>query len=297
MSLATHPILAGLLSALCWGVSDWLARGSSRALGPLRAQLWSGLAGFAVLSVAVVLSGEGAAALQVQTPRVWLWALFYAVCVGAASLAFFDAFGRGKLALVAPIVGSYGAVGVALSLVTGVHIHPVTGAGLALIIGGVVVASVSREAPGSTSLPSKGFAPGVLSAIVAALLFGTAFFVLGKEVAAPLGGLVPVWMSRLIGPAFFLAVAPRLRMSLAPPGAKAWRATAGSGILASAAAVATGYGSMGNDDAVVAVLGSMSVVVTVLISLVMLRERLFLVQWVGVVLTLLGIPLLAWSPA
>jgi drug/metabolite transporter (DMT)-like permease len=64
-------------------------------------------------------------------------------------------------------------------------------------------------------------------------------------------------------------------------------------VLSSGAVVATGYGVQHGDVAIVAVLGSLSVVVTVLIALVVLRERLTRRQWLGVGLALLGIPLLA----
>jgi uncharacterized membrane protein len=39
-------------------------------------------------------------------------------------------------------------------------------------------------------------------------------------------------------------------------------------------------------------LGSLSVVITVLISLVVLRERMRVHQWIGVALTIAGMPLL-----
>ena len=68
---------------------------------------------------------------------------------------------------------------------------------------------------------------------------------------------------------------------------------AASGLIAAVATVATGLGSMGEGAAVTAVLGSLSVVVTLLIGRRVLRERLAPHQKLGVLLALVGIPLLA----
>jgi drug/metabolite transporter (DMT)-like permease len=133
----------------------------------------------------------------------------------------------------------------------------------------------------------------VVFAAVAAVLFGTAFFVLGRVVAPRLGSLVPALLSRCIGPALLLLLARALSVSSAPPPREHRFGALATGALASVATVATGLGSRGDDAAITAVLGSLSVVVTVLIGLVLLKERLAPHQWAGVLLALAGIPLLA----
>ena len=282
------PVVLGLTAALCWGVSDWWARGLSQALGSFRAQLWSQLAGLVLLSVAVTTSGALSAAVAGGDARAWGFGVLYALLIGVAALCFFEAFGKGTLAVVAPIVGGYGAVTVCWSLLFGARLTALTLLGLAAVCAGAVLASV--PAPG-TSKP--GEARGAIFAAVAAFLFGTAFFVLGREVAPALGSLVPAFLSRLIGPVILLLIALAMGVSAAPPPpGKRWMALS-SGAVASAATVATGLGSQGSGAAVTAVLGSLSVVVTVLIGLVVLRERLAVHQWAGVALALVGIPLLA----
>ena len=285
-----NAVALGLTAALCWGVSDWLARGLSIALGSFRAQLWSQCAGFVVLSVAVVVSGAGVDAWHAGDVRAWGFGVVYALLIGVAALAFFEAFGKGSLAVVAPIVGGYGAVTVAWSLAFGARPTAASLLGLATVIVGAVLASV--PARGEASSSSKEVR-GALFAALAALLFGTAFFVLGREVAPRLGSLVPALLSRSIGPLLLLGLARSLGVSAAAPPRGQRLAAASSGVLATVATVATGLGSGGSDAAVVAVLGSLSVVVTVLIGLVLLRERLAVHQWCGVTLALIGIPLLA----
>jgi drug/metabolite transporter (DMT)-like permease len=286
------PVLLGLTAALCWGVSDWWARSLSQALGSFRAQLWSQFSGLAILSVAVVVSGSLTAAIASGDGRAWGFCLLYAALIGAAALCFFEAFGKGTLAVVAPIVGGYGAVTVAWSLLFGARPTLFTFAGLAAVVAGAVLASV--PGPGGSAAGEKRRAPkGVYSAAAAAFLFGTAFFVLGREVAPVLGSLVPAFMSRLVGPLLLLLIAAVAGVSSAPPPRGLRWLAALSGAVASAATVATGLGSAGTGAPVVAVLGSLSVVVTVLIGLLFLREKLAVHQWCGVALALIGIPLLA----
>ena len=295
-------IACGLISALCWGISDWLARGISSSMGSFRAQLWSQLTGLVGLGIAVVVSGAGHEALSVGTPRAWGLTLLYAGIVGVAALVFFEAFGKGKVAVVAPIVGAYGAVSVAWSLAFGASLSLPVAGGLAVVIAGVVLASMSPQvddgAVDDGAVVDADLAArhrrGVIAAVGAAFLFGTAFFLLGREAAPAFGSLVPALLSRLVGPVVLGTIATAFGASLAPPASLADRlGVLGSGVLSSGAVVATGYGVQHGDVAIVAVLGSLSVVVTVLIALVVLRERLTRRQWLGVGLALLGIPLLA----
>lgn len=292
----TVSIVCGLISALCWGVSDWLARGISSSMGSFRAQLWSQLIGLLGLGIAVVVSGDGVTALATGTPRAWGFTLLYGGIVGVAALAFFEAFGKGKVAVVAPIVGAYGAVSIAWSLAFGARLLPVVALGLTLVVAGVVLASMS-PVPAADGTRDDATAArhrrGTIAAVCAAFLFGTAFFVLGRESAPVFGAIVPAFFSRLVGPLVLGAIARGLRVSMAPPSSSSDRlGVLFSGVLSSGAVVATGYGVQHGDTAVVAVLGSLSVVVTVLIALVVLRERLTLRQWAGVALALIGIPLL-----
>jgi drug/metabolite transporter (DMT)-like permease len=299
------PIVPGLVAAVCWGISDWLARTLSRELGAFRAQLWSQAAGFVLLAGAVLVTGAGAAALDIDNARVWAFAFVYAAIIGVAGLVFFEAFGQGRLVVVAPIVGGYGAVTLAWSVAFGARPSMLQWAGFTFAIVGAIAASMPADTSSTTTTAlltahRARERRGTVFAVVAALLFGTAFFVLSREVAPTLGSLVPALLSRTVGPVCFVAVHQLWRpqtgffaTSIAPPPPGSRMSTLMAGVLASTATVATGLGASGEDGVVVAVLGSLSVVVTVVIGLVLLRERLGRLQWAGVALALAGIPLLA----
>ena len=283
-------IVLGLVSALAWGVSDFLSRTTTHALGAFRAQMWAQLWGMILLSVVVVAHGDLARARAVTDVSAWVWLGVFSVVVSVAVLTLFRAFAQGALAIVAPITGAYGAVTVVLSLIAGVHLDGMRAAGLASLGVGVVLASIE----GGPSTPDRSrVAPGVLWAIVAALLFGGAFFVLGHFVTSSFGGVFPPFFGRAVGAVLLGIIARFMGVSMHPPTGRARWHVVIAGTLGSTASVATALGLHGNsDDAVVAMLGSLSVVITVLISLVVLRERMRVHQWIGVALTIAGMPLL-----
>jgi drug/metabolite transporter (DMT)-like permease len=289
-------VLCGLVAAACWGVADFLARDLSQGLGAFRAQLWSQLVGMVALGVAVVVvvgtdgvgNDAGGSAFAAIPLRTWLFTVAYAVISSAGILCFFVAFGSGPLAVVAPIVGAYGAVTVAWSVLDGAVLTMRTLVGLTVVMAGVMLASV----PARNADRPAGHMRGVVAAMAAALLFGTAFFIMGREVVPHLGALLPTFIARLLGPILLVTLAtlsPTSTGPIGPPPRALWSTVLWSGLLSSIAVVATGLGSRGGQSAIAAVTGSMSVVVTVMISMVLLREQLARHQWAGAMLALVGV--------
>ncbi len=296
MSDIASSVLCGLVAAACWGVADFLARDLSQGLGAFRAQLWSQLVGMVALGVAVVVvvgtdgvgNDAGGSAFAAIPLRTWLFTVAYAVISSAGILCFFVAFGSGPLAVVAPIVGAYGAVTVAWSVLDGAVLTMRTLVGLTVVMAGVMLASV----PARNADRPAGHMRGVVAAMAAALLFGTAFFIMGREVVPHLGALLPTFIARLLGPILLVTLAtlsPTSTGPIGPPPRALWSTVLWSGLLSSIAVVATGLGSRGGQSAIAAVTGSMSVVVTVMISMVLLREQLARHQWAGAMLALVGV--------
>ncbi len=303
MSSLALSIAWGLVAALSWGIADYLARAISMGLGSFRAQLWCQMVGAVGLSVAVVardVSGHGVDVAAVPA-GAWVWGIAYAAISGVAVVFFFEAFGAGKVAVVAPIVGGYGAVTVAWCLAFGATWTALTAARLAAIIVGGGRSSIPAVGADDDNADAQAerarHRRGVVAACVAAFLFGTGFFVLGKEVVGHLGAFVPALLSRVVGPLILGVVAiplrAQLKTPLTPPPRALWALVLASGLLSATATVATGLGADGGDAAVVAVTGSLSVVVTIVIAMVRLRERLAPHQWLGAGIAIAGIVALA----
>ena len=279
-------VTLGLIAALCWGVSDFLARFSSRSVGSYRALYLSQFGGSAVLLLAwpllpPQLHGAGWGA--------WGWALLCSVILTGAALAFFQAFKVGVLALIAPIMGSYGAVTAALAWLAGETIRRPVALGLLAALLGIVLISLpprTERAAGAARL-----APGVAWALGSALVFGLSFFLLGRYVTPTLGGVTPTWLLRVVGLTMLSLAARPAGQTLRWPAGRVWVMPVGVGALSTLAVLATNLGLGRGQDAAVTVLGSLSVVITTLLALLILRERLFSWQWLGAALACGGVVL------
>ncbi len=284
-------LLFGGLAALGWGVADYLASIASREGGTLRANIIAQVSGLAVLTLVVVASGDLAAALSKGTAVVWALGLLGAGLVTFATQAFYTALQLGKTAIVSPISSSYGAVTTLLCWLGGAAIGGRALLGLLLAVVGVA-AIAARGGPDTPhrAAPRARLPPGVSWALMSAVAYGLTFHVFGTLVAPVLGPMVPIWLARLVAP-IVLVAAGRLRPAPAPGPWRWWIASI-TGVLATAAGVACGFGLVYGDIAVVTVLGSLSTAVTVVLALILRGERFSRGQAVGVALTLLGIVLL-----
>lgn len=283
-------ILLGLVAALCWGVADYFIRSVSQSMGALRAQFYSQLGGGLVLSAYLLLSGEWSGILAWHSPSLWWWMLGVVLMITVASLAFFEAFRVGVLAIVSPIAGSFAAVTTVLSLLAGERFAFQTALGLGASLLGVALASIPPN--GKTTTYQGKLPPGVALALFAAITYGSSFWILGRFVIPEIGGVLPIWFARLISPLLLLGFAWATRRNLSVP-ERSWGMAMAIGALATVATVSVAVGSTLGPVAVVTVLGSLSAAITVLLALVFLRERLVGHQWVGVVAALVGILLLS----
>src|SRR5215813_7034156 len=150
-------VLFGLLTALCWGSSDFLARFATRRTGTLRTTLYMQLLGFALLSAALPLLGGWGHLSDGSGLRPWLWGIFAGLLNTAATLSIYRSFELGKMSAVAPLSAAYPAITVLLSLLTGEHLTLARALGIVLVLAGAVV--VAREDASAASVDSSTSAP------------------------------------------------------------------------------------------------------------------------------------------
>jgi drug/metabolite transporter (DMT)-like permease len=277
----------GLLAALAWGFADYLAQPASRRMGAMRAAFVAQGFGVAALLAYLLLTGQSV----IPTDAVaWSWALGASTLMTAGGLAFYQSLGLGQLAVVAPVMGSYGAVTTALAWLSGERLTLLTGLGLLGVLAAVVLVSLPQRPQGVRSTPAQ--LRGAWWAILAALTLGAGFFVMGHGLTPRVGGVQGTWTLRLCTLVLtFLTLSvwrPRRagRPALAGPGALKYAGV--SGLLSTAAVLFTALGLGRGEDSVVTVLGSMSIVLTTVLALVFNRERLGGVQWAGVALACLS---------
>lgn len=299
-------ILLGLLTALSWGSSDFIARFAAHKIGALRTAFYMQLAGFFLLSFSLPWIGGWGHLFDGSGWHPWAWGALAGLLNGIATLSLYRSFEVGKLAVVAPLSASYPALTLALSLLTGEHLTAARIAGSALIVAGVVlVASGEKtlaETPNKKSGEEQPAAPnpaaaassGIGWALLAATGFGFLFWLLGTRIIPAVGYGATVWMIRLTSSILTAMVIVFFRQPIllrrAGP-VPVW--LVGMGALDTGAFVLSNYGMQIEQVSVVTVLTSLYGAVTVALAAIFLRERISRWQWLGIVSIFAGIVLIS----
>ena len=273
--------LLALAASVLWGSSDFGGGLMSRRLHPSAAVL---------ISQAIALLGLVLLAPLFSVPGGWYLATAaVAGVVGTLSLAsFYRAMADAPLSLVAPITAAGTAIPVLVGLVRGEHLSPLQGAGIAVTVVGVILAS-GPEFRGGLHVRRQA----VIFAALAAIGFGVAYTLLALAVGD--GNLYGTLLLQRIGGVIVLAPivlrAGILRgITLGIRRLAALAAIGISDVVANGSyALAASRGNL----AVAAVLASLYPVVTALLARGILAERLRPVQSMGVVAALGGVVLLS----
>jgi drug/metabolite transporter (DMT)-like permease len=307
-------ILLGLLTALSWGSSDFLARFASRRIGSLRTTLYMQLIGLVLLTIFLPWIGGWGHLFDGSGWKPWGWGALAGVLNGISTLSLYRSFEVGKLSVVAPLSASYPALTVAISVFTGEHLTAMRAAGIALILVGVIVvvrgevepdnvepdnvepASIEPDSVSGPSpvAPKKKAASGIGAAMISAAGFGVLFWLLGNRVVPRVGFASTVWMIRLTSSALTAIVIVAMKQPIAlrrKDSVSLW--LLGMGVLDTGAFVLNNLGMQLEQVSIVSVLASLYGAVTVLLSTVVLREKMSRWQWLGIAAIFAGIALIS----
>ncbi|HEU5349816.1 MAG TPA: EamA family transporter [Ktedonobacterales bacterium] len=312
-------IMLGLVAALCWGVADFCARGSSRAGGTFLTLFCVqiiGIAGMLLLNQPLDLISFAHA-----TPGAVTLAVIINLMILCGAALLYHAFSVGTLALISPIAASFAAITAALSLLTGERANPVQLVGFVVTVAGVVL--TSTDFASTTAIARKDDqktnafahyrrpAPGVVETLIAVLIFGVGFWALRYPIAV-LGGTTTIYIAKVADMAALMLTALlglaiyqfRIRHKgiasdnapwyvMRMPARSFWPWVIPFALLDTAANIAYSLGLAVSLTAIVSVVSSLFSAVTVLMACIFLRERLVRWQWVGVGAILVGIALVS----
>ncbi|WP_428390672.1 EamA family transporter [Lichenicoccus sp.] len=278
----------GLLTALLYGISDYVAKFASRAVGVWRTLFWGELCSASLLSLWIVL-GHAAPAGVFRLPfSVWAVAIAANLTILSATALFYRALSIGRFAVVMPIVATYGAITALLAAAFGQPLGAVALGGIAIAVLGGALASVPVPIEsGRTVRPA-----GIGLAAAAALLYGVGFFAQAHYAVPKLGSLIPVWLYYGLGVILLGSAAAVLRRDLSPPSFTQLPVVLGTGLAASAAFLALTLAVTGGNIAVPTVLASLASVVTVVLARVLIKEQVATHQWAGIAAVIGGLVIL-----
>lgn len=276
-------ILGGLGAALSWAATGLCAQRAGRTIGEVSTFVWASILGLGLAFVPAAV-----ALISSPPPGRTLVALALAGALNVLGLlAQFAALRRGLVSVIVPISSAEGAVAAMIAVATGAPFPAAGWIAFGVLIAGVLITAMSQW-PRDDNADLNRLAPVGLAA-VAAISFGAGLFFQGKAGStAPLGlAIVPPSFMGVLLVALPVAAARRVAPSR---GARIW-------LLGVAAAEITGFvcyvlGAR-NSLPVAAVLSAQYATIAVLVSVVVLRERLSPAQSVGFVLTIGGVTALS----
>jgi drug/metabolite transporter (DMT)-like permease len=276
-----------LAAALLYGSADFLGGAATRRAHVLSVLLVSGTAGFAVVALAALLSGD--------PPRAA--GMVWGACAGAAGgvgfVFFYAGLAAGPMSVVAPVSALMSTVlPVAAALAEGEHPGVRVGVGALTCVAAIVLVS---SGGGKTGGPASGLGRGTVRGVGFGIASGVAFgaFFLFIKNGGESGALWPVVVARLTGTLIFLVAAIGTRT-----GPVRWRhdrrlfaAALGAGVLDASANVCYVLATRAGLFGLAVVLTSLYPGVTVLLARFVLAERMSPARWAGLVLAAGGIVL------
>lgn len=297
MEGAILGILLALTAAMSWGVGDFFIRHAARLVGSYRTLLFTQFISLICLSVYLIETGTLQQLAQHTSWRPWAWALLAILLNILSSLFLYHAYEIGVLAIVSPLAASYSAITVLLAVISGEVISTPHGIGMGITLVGIALASapLAKRAETRTSSHPQHWEDkrrrGAIWAIVAAVGYGIFFWLLGLRVTPVLGGIVPIWLSRLTTLCLLPLLAPILRQSVRFPRGRVWWYLIGITILDTVAYVTTAIGFTVSQTSLVTILSSLYSPVTFLLAWIFLREPMHRSQWFGIGTIFVGITL------
>jgi drug/metabolite transporter (DMT)-like permease len=287
-------ILLGLLTALAWGGSDFIARFATHRVGTLRTMVYMQVTGFTLLTIFLPWLGGWGHLADGSGWQPWAWGVLAGCLNASATLVFYRSFEIGKIAVVGPVSASYPALTLLISWIGGERLTSVRAAGIVLtLLGVVIVASCEKVPEESGAAGARKNSRGLGWAVAAAFGFAMLFWLLGVRVIPRVGATQAVWLIRLTSSVVgLLAILIAKQPLQLPRGEVRWMAL-GMGLFDTAAFVFSNHGMRMEQVAVISVLGSLYGAVTVGLAAIFLREHISRWQWVGIVTIFSGIYLIS----
>ncbi|MBD3313944.1 EamA family transporter [Candidatus Woesearchaeota archaeon] len=272
-------ILLGIIVMLLWGFSKIPAKKAMGIIGPYYSLLYEHIVvGFLVLLIIPFTE------FVLPSIRISIW-LLCAALIGAVGISFlFRAMDEGKVSIVSPIAHSAAIITVILSyLFLGERISPLKWLAVGLMILGTIL--ISFRYSDIMRLKFSNAVPGVKYALIAMLGWGAFYFAV-KPVVDDLGPLLAtVYLEVLVS--LFIAV-PLIFRGIRKPG-RALKYSLTSGVCVAAASLLFNSAIEKSAVSLIYPLASSAPFISVILSFIMLGERIELNQKLAILLIIPGI--------
>lgn len=283
-----NALALGLIAAVAWGIHDILVRYVSRTIGIVQSMFFVLVfGGFVWLIIALIFGGFG----KLDTDGTTL-SITAGVCFSIALIGHYNAFAKGPVRIVAPIIGTFAVLAFGIAAILGKDITIAQWLAVLTLVAGIAL--VARQ-QGDQAL-DYSFIKLMGWCLVA--IFGFAFtFALGQEVSSNGDPIMGGFVTRLTAILIVAVIYFYTRMKAPYKKLKfSWRQWAILFLIGTLDAIALGvvlaagiYPNAEYASAASAIFG----LITVLIAWIFLKEKINFVQWSGIFLTFTSIAFLA----
>jgi drug/metabolite transporter (DMT)-like permease len=279
--------ILGFISAVVYGASDFLGGLASRRMSALLASFIGFIVATVVTIVAVVIEQP------VWSPEAVTLGALAGVAGAIGTWALYACLAVGPMSILSPgIAAIYAVVPAIVGILLGERFPPIGYAALVVVvIAGVMLAAASEH--GDAKRPS-----GRALAYAGTAGIALAAYVIAIDATPVESGLVPMLVDLLVGGGLFAIALVWGRVRNGPgelrglrDGKAMWLAL-GAGALLVTGNILLVVGLHLGDLSVMSVLTSLYPIGTVLLAITILRERLTVVQVVGIVLAIAGVVVL-----
>ena len=276
-------ISIGLAMTACmgWGIADFIGGLKSRDIPTLMILIISNGVGLCLLGA--ILAGS---AKPVTSDPSLAWAVPAGIVGIGAMYLLYKSLSMGTMSILAPVSATGVILPVIWGIINGDQLTVLTMAGMAVAFAGTLLAVMEPTKENHRSRWTKGFG----HALGAAVCIGFYFILMDKA-----SGTDPLWASMIMRSSTFAFLIPVILVARIPFALKARHlpVIVLMGMVDTMAAFAFAMAAQSGMLSIVALISSLYPAVTVLLSAVIIRERINRIQTTGVVLAIAGVVLIS----
>ncbi|MCB0119456.1 MAG: DMT family transporter, partial [Anaerolineales bacterium] len=263
---------------------DFLGGVFAKQIGPYKSFFWSQLAGFASMLLLALIAAPNASISAGVALLFPVAALLYS----AGYLFFFKGFEVGNVSIVAATMNLWAVFTMTFAFIfMGQRLRTIQTIGVLMILAGVAVASLNWS-----EIQQRKFqlSAGVKEAIAGAFFFGI-YWNVSEVIVEEVGWLVSTAFIKLGIVVFMLlfSIFSKRGMGLASIARKTILAIFVMGIIEAGAVAAVNYGLGIGDAILITPVASALSVVTILLAIVFLKEKITRFQGFGIAIAIVGI--------
>lgn len=284
MDTTLLSILLGIGGMFGWGIYDFLGGVFSKQIGSFKSLFWSQLAGLiSIFLLALWLKAD----MTISSTAIIL-AVIAAIVYSVGYLFFFKGFEKGNVPIIAATMNLWTVFTMFFAFVLmGQRLTATQSIGVLLIIAGATLASIDW---GRIRHQKPQLSLGVKEAILGAFFFGI-FWNISEMISEEIGWLATTLLVKL-GIVIFLlifAFAKRQALGRLNSSAKVKAVILLMGAIEVGAVSLVNYGLTIGDAILITPIASALSIVTIMLAVVFLKDRVSKPQGLGIVMAIVGI--------